>query len=250
MAYTIADFDDLRAKLLGRGGLWHMLRKDLLQQLEMPAHFDQATCPELGCAPNLSVVMIAMGGLETMATMAKIGGCVPSDNATETVKRFSDRYFTQVAPLYARPADQSLIRLLWDAYRNGGIHRFFPKAGKVEIGGRPVNVTFGISWLEVSGPGAKRSATLDQARAARASVPAVTVEPVGQESFNVWLCAQLFVLDFIDAVEKWMGELTVAAPLGPWFVTGAGEVKDGLAPKAHPESLACLTDLLTSASSA
>ena len=29
-----------------------MLRKDLLQQLEMPAHFDQAGRPDLGCAPT------------------------------------------------------------------------------------------------------------------------------------------------------------------------------------------------------
>jgi hypothetical protein len=150
--YTMADFENLRANLLGPNGLWHMLRKDLLQQLEMPAHFDQAVRPELGCAPNLSVMMIAMAGLETMATMAKIGGRVPGDDATETVKRFADRYLTQVNPLYARPPGQSLIRLLWDAYRNGGIHRFFPKAGTVQVGGRPVDVTFSISWERCPSP--------------------------------------------------------------------------------------------------
>jgi hypothetical protein len=96
--YTMADFADLRTRLLGPDGLWHMLRKDLLQLLEVPAHFDQAARPDLGCAPNLSVLMTAMGGLETMATLAKIGGRVPGDDATETVKRFADRYFQRVNP--------------------------------------------------------------------------------------------------------------------------------------------------------
>ncbi len=189
-----------------------MLRKDLLQQLEMPAHFDQAGRPDLGCAPNLSVMMIAMGGLETMATLAKIGGVVANGNATETVKRFADRYFQHVNPLYARPVGQSLIRLLWDAYRNGGLHRFFPKAGTVQIGGRQVDVRFGVSWYEVAVAGEKRSATLSEARAARASTPALTVLSIGPDSYNVWLVAQFFVLDFIDAVERWAGELTPAAP--------------------------------------
>jgi hypothetical protein len=247
MAYTLADYPQLRASLLGEGGLWHMLRKDLLQQLEMPAHFDQAGRPDLGCAPNLSVMMIAMGGLETMATLAKIGGVVANGNATETVKRFADRYFQHVNPLYARPVGQSLIRLLWDAYRNGGLHRFFPKAGTVQIGGRQVDVRFGVSWYEVAVAGEKRSATLSEARAARASTPALTVLSIGPDSYNVWLVAQFFVLDFIDAVERWAGELTPAAPLGQWFVTGAGDVVDGLALKKHPESLACLADLLATA---
>jgi hypothetical protein len=136
MTYTLADYPELRARLLGDGGLWRMLRKDLLQLVEMPAHFDQAKRPDLGCAPNLSVMVVAMGGLETMATTAKIGGAVAGDNATETVKRFADRYFQQVNAAYACPAGQSLIRLLWDAYRNGGLHRFFPKAGTVQVGGR------------------------------------------------------------------------------------------------------------------
>ena len=194
-------------------------------------------------------MMIAMGGLETMATLANIDGVVANGDATETVKRFADRYFPQVnRRLYARPADQSLIRLLWDAYRNGGLHCFFPKAGKeVQIGGRQVDVTFGVSWYEVDEPGGKRSATLSEARAARASTPALSVQLIGPDSYNVWLMAQFFVLDFIDAVEKWDEELTQAAPLRQWFVTGAGVVEDRSIPKKHSESLACLADLLATA---
>src|SRR5262249_21754217 len=233
--------------LLGQGGLWHMLRKDMFQLLEMPAHFDQAVRPDLGCAPNLSVMMVAMGGLDTMATMAKIGGAAPGGNATEQVKRFADRYFRQVNAAYARATVQSRIRLLWDAYRNGGLHRFFPKAGTVQVGSRQVDVTFGISWCEVGVPGGKRSATLSEARAARAATPVLDVRSAGADSYNIMLVAQFFVLDFIDAVEKWIGELSEAAPLGVWFVAGAGDVESGLALKKHAESLACLADLLATA---
>jgi len=247
MAYTLADFVQLQTDLLGEGGLWHMLRKDLLQQLEMPSHFDQATCPELGCAPNLSVMMIAMGGLETMATLAKIGGAVPGDNATETVKCFADRYFQQANPIYARPAGQSLIRLLWDAYRNGGLHRFFPKRGPMSVGSRQVNVSFGIAWAEVAIAGGKRSATLNEVRAARATGSPLDVQFAGVNSVQIWLVAPFFVLDFIEAVETWVKELSGAPPLGPWFITGATELEEGLAPRQHPESLACLASLIGTA---
>jgi hypothetical protein len=94
MAYTLADFSHVQASLLDTRGLWHMLKKDLLQNLEMPRHFNKTTCPDLGCAPNLAVMIVAMSGLETMATLANIGG-VPAggagDDATERVKRFADR---------------------------------------------------------------------------------------------------------------------------------------------------------------
>ncbi len=221
MTYTLSDYPKLRANLLGEGGLWHMLRKDLLQQLEMPAYFDQNKRPDLGCAPNLSVMMIAMGGLETMATIAKIGGAVPGDNATETIKRFADRYFHQVNAAYARPVGQSLIRLLWDAYRNGGLHCFFPKAGTVQVGSRNVDVAFGISWCEVGVAAGKRSATLGEARAARETTPVLDVRQAGPDRYGVMLVAQFFVLDLIDAVEMWISELSEAAPLGQWFLIGA-----------------------------
>ncbi|WP_088252081.1 hypothetical protein [Fimbriiglobus ruber] len=53
MPYTLTDYPELRARLLGDGRQWHMLRKDLLQHLdEMPAHFDQATSLDVGCAPQ------------------------------------------------------------------------------------------------------------------------------------------------------------------------------------------------------
>jgi hypothetical protein len=47
------------------------------------------------------------------------------------------------------------------------------------------------------------------------------------------LVAQFFVLDLIDAVEKWISELSEATPLGPSFAAGAGEVESGLALKKH-----------------
>jgi hypothetical protein len=113
-----------------------------------------------------------------------------------------------------------------------------------------VNVTFGISWCEVAVPGGKRSATLSEARAARATTPALTVRSDEPDRYGVILVAQFFVLDFIDAVEKWIGELSEAAPFGPWFVAGASEVEDGLALKKHAESIACLGHLLATATPA
>jgi hypothetical protein len=224
-----------------------MLHKDLLQQLEMPAHFNQVTHPELGCAPNLSVMMIAMGGLETMATLANIDGVAPAENATETVKHFADRYFHRACPVYARPAGQSLIRLIWDAYRNGGLHRFFPKAGVLPVGGRQINVTFGVSWFEVSNSEGKRSATVEEARIARATAQRLKVQSAGIDSYYIWIVAQFFVLDFIEAVQTWISELTPVADLGPWFIDGATALEGGLAPGCHAESLACLADLITTA---
>jgi hypothetical protein len=74
MAYTLADLPQLRTGLVSKDGLWGMLKKDLRQIIAMPSHFDQSKQPELGCGPNLSLMMVAMGGLETMATLANIDG--------------------------------------------------------------------------------------------------------------------------------------------------------------------------------
>jgi len=49
-----------------------------------------------------------------------------------------------------------------------------------------------------------------------------TTNSIRPDCYSVMLVAQFFVLDFIDAVEKWIGELTDAAPLGPWFVHRRG----------------------------
>ena len=182
-----------------------------------------------------------------MATLANIDGVAPARNATETVKHFADRYFHRANPVYARPAGQSLIRLLWDAYRNGGLHRFFPKAGTLPVGGQQINVTFGVSWFEVAIPGGKRSATVVEARTAQASAPRLIVHSTGRDSYQVWIVAQLFILDFIEAVETWLGELTPAPDLGPWFIDGANALEAGMAPGRHAESLACLADLVTTA---
>jgi hypothetical protein len=259
--YTLADLPQVQASLLGFGGLWHMLKKDLLQNLEMPSHFNKTTCPDLGCAPNLAVMIVAMSGLETMATLANIGG-VPAggagDDATERVKRFADRYLVRANSKYACPLGQSLIRLLWDAYRNGGLHKFFPKRGTFQIGGQSVTVTFGIGWLETGTGETQRSFSLEEVRALRANDPTLaSLRPPhmgavqdGPNSFQFWICAQLFVLEFVDAVETWMREVGAVTGLDHWFVDGANKFEDGLDLKRHPESVACLTAMITAARAA
>jgi hypothetical protein len=258
MAYTLTDLPQVRASLLGPGGMWHMLRKDLLQNLEMPSHFNKTACPELGCAPNLAVMIVGMSGLETMATVANIGGVpagAPGDDATERVKRFSDRFLVRANPAYGRPLGQSLIRLLWDAYRNGGLHKFLPKKGTFQIAGQAVTVTFGVGWLETGTGTDQRSFSLEEVRALRTSNPTLAglhpphlgVVQDGPNSFQFWICAQLFVLELVDAVEAWMWDLGTVGGLDQWFIDGANKFEDGLALKRHPESVACLTAMIAAA---
>jgi hypothetical protein len=258
MAYTLTDLPQVRASLLGPHGMWHMLRKDLFQNLEMPSHFNKTVCPELGCAPNLAVMIVAMSGLETMATVANIGGFpagAPGDDATERVKRFSDQYLVRANPEYGRSPGQSLIRLLWDAYRNGGLHKFLPKKGTFQIGGRPVTITFGVGWLETGTGADQRSSSLQEIRLLRASDPRLTglrpphlgVVQDGPDSFQFWICAQLFVLEFVEAVEAWMRDLGSVAGLDRWFIDGANKFEDGLTLGRHPESVACLTAMIAAA---
>jgi hypothetical protein len=55
MLYTIADFPQLQMSLLGEGGLWQMLKKDLLQIVASPYYFNQAKQPELTRTQALSI---------------------------------------------------------------------------------------------------------------------------------------------------------------------------------------------------
>ena len=38
--------------------------------------------------------------------------------------------------------------LIWDAYRNGGLHNYLPKQGTITTAIGQVRVTFGLSWPE------------------------------------------------------------------------------------------------------
>jgi hypothetical protein len=251
--YTFADLSDLQARLLGDGGLWHMLRKDLHQQLELPAHFDPVACPDLGCAPNLSVMIDAMSGLETMATLANIDGIVRMRDATESVTRFADRYFPLVNPSYSRGAGQSLIRLVWDAYRNGGLHKFFPKRDTITVGARQISITFTVGWLEHQSP--KRSFSLAEVRRLRAADPTLSgtrpghlvVIPNGPNAFAFFACVQATVLELVDAVGLWMDDLQTGSPFDQWFIDGANEFERGGLLNRHPQARACLTAMILEA---
>src|SRR5262245_23794360 len=135
MPYSMSDLPHLRQLFLGHGGMWHMLRKDLLQIAEMPSHFNKADHPDLASSPNLCLSILAMSGLEAMGRIANINGHErpnydssgrPFGNATESVVAFGTRYLIRANPIYTGP----LVRLVWDAYRNGGVHRFLPKASR------------------------------------------------------------------------------------------------------------------------
>lgn len=253
MPYTMADLAQLRANLLGPGSLWHMLRKDLLQQLEMPSRFDPVACPDLGCAPNLSVMIDAMSGLETMATLANIDGVAQRHDATESATHFADRYFHLVNPSYGRPAGQSLIRLIWDAYRNGGLHKFFPKRDTITVGAQQVSITFTVGWLEHETP--KRSFSLTEVQQLRVADPTLSstrpghlvVVPHGPNAFLFYACVQATVLELVDAVGRWMEDLQSGAPFQQWFIDGANEFERGGLLNRHPEARACLAAMILAA---
>jgi hypothetical protein len=254
MPYTIADYTQLETSLLGVGGLWRMLQKDLLQIIASPFHFDQVKQPELGCGPNLSLMMVAVGGLETMATLANIDG-LTGKNATDTVKRFADRYFPGVNTGYARPKGESLPMLLWDAYRNGGLHKYFPKQDTIAAASGQVKVTFGLSWPETKLLDPKRSLSLEEMRARRKGNPALggpgtrhlAVEMLAPGEAAFWVCSPYFALELEDAVEKWVAELPADPTLRQWFVDGANKLDEGLRLDNPPGSRACLTSMVDAA---
>lgn len=255
MPYTIADYPQLQMSLLGKGGLWHMFKKDLLQFVASPFYFDQAEQPELGCGPNLALMMVAVGGLETMATLANIDGLPAGANAADTVKRFSDRYFPAVNSLYRRPKGESLPMLLWDAYRNGGLHRYFPKKDTIAAAAGQVKVTFGLSWPETNPPDPKRSLSLEEMRAWRAANPTLggpgtrhlAVEVLTPRAVTFWVCSPCFALELEEAVEKWAAELDRDAGLRQWFVDGASKLDAGLKLGNPPGLRTCLLSMVDAA---
>jgi hypothetical protein len=171
------------------------------------------------------------------------------------VKRFADRYFHGVNSLYARPKKESLPMLIWDAYRNGGLHNYFPKRDTITTAAGHTPIVFGLSWFEALGPESKHSLKLDEMQAARAAKPAMggtgshhlaaEIQPTGTVSF--WVCAPMFALELIDAGDKWVAELEHDATLQGWFVDGAETLYKGLKLDEPNGSKACLTSIVNAA---
>ena len=176
-------------------------------------------------------MMVALGGLEAIATLANIGGLAPgSDNSTDFVKKFMEKYFAAVNTRYGLASgNESMIALFWDAYRNGGLHRFFPKRDKIKATSGEVRLEFGISWPTLDGTGSTRCLSLDETRERWKSVLAgnrpeskhLCMEPNDDGSVNFWICAPYFALEFVDAVEKWSEDLRNNSTEQSWFVNGA-----------------------------
>jgi hypothetical protein len=230
-----------------------MLKADLLHIIDSPSQFDYAEKAELARGPGLALMMVAVGGLETMATLANIDG-LPGTNATDMVKRFADRYLTAVNPRYNRVSGESLPMLIWDAYRNGGLHKFFPKQDTITAASGQVKVVFAISWPETSVP-SKRSLSLDEMRSWRAATPRpgdpgtrhLDVEVLAPQLVNFWVNSPVFALELDEAVEKWAGDLAGDATLQQWFVAGVDKLENGLKLGNPLGSQACLRSMVEAA---
>lgn len=255
MAYTMSDFPMLQAAVLDEGGLWPMIKKDLFQMANLPSYFNTTNQPELGTGLNLSLVIVAMSALETVAALANINGSIRGRDrnfATDVVVAFGERYFPRVNPRYSPQPGESMVRLLWDAYRNGGLHRFLPKKHEIASGvGKTTTVTFAVTWLE------DRSRpnwcyTLEEVNQLRASDRTLagifpphlglTLEISGSLQFT--LCVQALLLEFADSVEEWAEELRAGSNLAAWFVDGANAFDLGRQ-LAGGSGLVCLQNMVT-----
>lgn len=237
--YTMNDFPALKKAVLGKDGVWPMMKKDLFQMANMPSYFNTITHPKLGTGLNLSLVIVTMSTLETVATLANIDGSIHGQDknfATDVVVAYGERYFPRVNTRYSSLPGESIVRLLWDAYRNGGLHRFLPKKHNfISDVGKKTTVTFGVVWLEdPSRP--NRCCNLDEVSKLRAKDPTlarispphlVLTSDVG-DSINFWICAQALVLELADSAEEWEKELKTRSDLATWFVDGVNAFEKGL----------------------
>ena len=145
--------------------------------------------------------------------------------------------------------------LIWDAYRNGGLHNYFPKQDTIPTTAGQTTVVFGLTWPETSFPNSKRSLTLEEMQAARAANPAMggagsrhlsaEIQPTGVVSF--WVCVPLFALELIAAVESWLNALGADSRLQQWFVDGAEKLDEGLKLRKTTGSIPCLTSIVNAA---
>jgi hypothetical protein len=255
MMYTMSDFPALKEAVLGEGGLWPMIKKDLFQMADMPFYFDTINQPELGTGLNLSLVIVTMSTLETVATLANINGSIKGRDrnfATDVVEAYGERYFTRVNPRYLSQKGQSMVRLLWDAYRNGGLHRFLPKKHEFTSNtGKTSTVTFGVTWLE-NDLRPNRCCNLNEVKEIQAkdptlaglSLPHLRLTPGVDDSLNFWLCAQALVLELADSVVEWENELKSGSNFAKWFVDGVNAFEEGLT-LAGGSGLAYLQKLIT-----
>lgn len=230
MTYSHTDIPQLQRAILGEGGLWPMIKKDLFQMVNLPSYFNKEENPNLGTGLNLSVVIVTMSALETIATLANINGVIGGRDrgyATDVVVAFGEQYFPRVNPRYYPNQGSSLVRLLWDAYRNGGLHKFLPKEAEVaNVAGNPKRVVFAVSWAEDPSR-SNPSYTVEEIKRLRgidptlASLGHLALTPIGADLFRFTLCAQALVLEFAESVHEWQKELMSDPALHPWFLEGA-----------------------------
>lgn len=240
MSYTQADLPVLLPAIVREGGLWPMMKKDLCQIVNSPSLFEKVAMPAFGTGMNLSVSIVLMSTLEAISTLANIDGAIAGRSrnyAMDVVVKFGERYLPRANPRYAPSPGTSLVRLVWDAYRNGGLHKFLPK--KIQLvrpAGTPVSVDFGVGWAE-DGSRPRCSMTLDEVQALRSRDPmlsmlrpphlALALQAPDVAIFSV--CAQALVLELMEAGDAWSSEVVSNAQLQTWFIDGANAFEEGRA---------------------
>lgn len=240
MSYTQGDLPVLLPAIRGEGGLWPMMKKDLCQMVNSPSFFDKVAMPAFGTGMNLSVSIVLMSTLEAISTLANINGGIAGRSrnyTTDVVVNFGERYLPRVNPRYSPSPPTSLVRLLWDAYRNGGLHKFLPKKIRlVRPAGTAVRIDFGVGWAE-DGTRPRSSMTLEEVQQLRLQDPTLSMlrpphldlalQVPDAAVFSV--CAQALVLEFMEAGDAWASEVVSNAKLQGWFIEGANAFEEGLA---------------------
>lgn len=232
MVYDESDFDALYAAVFDTNGLWEMMKKDLWQIADSPFRFNTVLEPQFGTGPNLSLVIVTMSALETISTLANINNAIrgrQQNFGTDVVCAFGERYLSQVNPRYSSPSGESTVRLLWDCYRNGGVHRFLPKMSKIKNqSGQDVQIVFTVNWL-LDKSRQNQSYTLEEVQRLRnkdpelrmLSQPHLGITSPNPSQIQYHLCAQAFLLEFAESVEKWKQDLQPRTSFSDWFIDGA-----------------------------
>jgi hypothetical protein len=231
MKHKVSAFPKLQQEyLLSDGSPWRMLKKDLRQMIEMPSHFESKKHKKLATGCNLSLMMVATGGLEAMATLANIGGA--GSDATVRVTNFMSDYFPKVNSRWGmKRGNESMVSLVWDAYRNGGLHRFLPKKQEFKVKSNCVQLDFGVCWSETRLPLPLKDIQKRWRRVAKGQDSAtkhLQFKRNDDGSINFWVSAPYFSLELEAAVENWINHLAGDEIRQTWFACGVKCFESGL----------------------
>lgn len=208
-----------------RLGIWPMIEAELESLLDAPLSLDMYTNDRRqGDAVRSAVPKALLPALETIAALANVNDTISKkakNYATDVVVEFAGRYLSKESAAYS----ESSVRLMWDVYRNGALHRYWPKTCEaLDPASRTANVGFDFRWKEAALQDL-RSEEITALDPPQLRLKELPFSGPDHSFFEIVLWPQILFLELRRAVASWEDDVRCARVPQTWIEVGFAELR-------------------------